>query len=152
MKDPYIKIVRHPYEEPYHLNLVFSASNGTFSGLLDYYCNSSDIKDLGIILSKFPRKAKDEYIYKIGSPDPRDNFAYFFVLRAYTIDMTGHCALQIRIDNNRETPYEEACCFSIKVIPTELIRLGKLLLTFSKLKHKELNWSVSGDSDSLIEE
>jgi len=152
MKDSYIKIKKIPYEEPYHLNLIFSASNGLFCGHLDFYCSVDDIKRLGKVLSIFPREASDEYIYKIGSPNPKNNCAYFFQLRAYTINMIGHCALQIRINNNEEKADEGACRFSIKVEPTELNRLGELLLTFSKLRHKELNWSLSGDLDSLIEE
>ncbi|MBN2710987.1 MAG: hypothetical protein JXR97_00935 [Planctomycetes bacterium] len=42
-----IEIKRYPYEEPYHLNLVFSASNGVFEGSLKYYCHASDLEDIG---------------------------------------------------------------------------------------------------------
>jgi hypothetical protein len=32
---PYIRITRCPYEKPYHLNLVMTASNGQLAGKLE---------------------------------------------------------------------------------------------------------------------
>ncbi len=146
-----IQIRRFPYEEPYLVNLVFSASNGVLNGRLEYYCNASDLKDIGKALRSFPRKVPDEYSYEIGSTKPEDRFAYYFAIHAYTTDGSGHCALQIVIDNNGKRPDEEACRFSIKAEPSAINRLGALLITFSKLKHHGIIWSVSGEADCLIE-
>ncbi len=151
MKTIGIQITRFPYEEPYLLSLVFSATNGVFDGRLEYYCNASDLTDIGKALRPFPTKVPDEYSYEIGSTKPEDKFAYHFALHAYTTDMSGHCALQVVIDNNRDIPDEGACRFSIQTEPSALNRLGELLLEFAKLKHHELNWTLSGEGDSLVE-
>ena len=151
MKTAGIQIRRFPYEEPYYLNLVFSASNGVFGGRLEYYCDASDLEDLGKALRCFPKKVPDEYSYEIGSTKPEDKFAYHFALHAYTTDGSGHCALQVVIDNNGARPDDTACRFSIGAEPSAINRFGELLIEFSKLKHDGLNWSVSGETDCLIE-
>jgi hypothetical protein len=67
---------------------------------------------IGAKLSRFPKKIGDEYIYEIGSSKPEDNFAYHFILRVFTTDSIGHCALQITINNNDKRQYANACTFS----------------------------------------
>jgi hypothetical protein len=146
-----IQLKRYPYEEPYHLHLVFSASNGLFEGHLEFFCNATGIKELGTALHSFPNKIPDAYSYEIGSAQKENNSAYYFALHAYTTDMSGRCALQIVVDNNQDKPDEGACRFSIKAEPSAINRLGKLLLTFSEMKHQTLNWSLSGENDCLIE-
>ena len=146
-----IQLKRYPYEEPYNLNLVFSANSGRFNGSLVYFCSVDNLKELGMALRSFPKKVPDEYLYQIGSPRPEDNCAYYFALRAYTVDMSGHCALQIVIDNRQDKPCEGQCRFSIKAEPSAINRLGGLLLTFSELKHRSMTWSLSGKSDRLVE-
>jgi hypothetical protein len=151
MKTIGIELKRYPYEEPHILNLVFTASNGTFEGDLEYYCNAEDLVEIGEALRSFPRKMPDEYSYELGSLRAEDRCAYYFALRAYTTDKSGHCALQVVIDNRRDRPNEGACRFSIKAEPSSVNRLGHLLLTFSKLEHHALTWSASGERDALIE-
>jgi hypothetical protein len=146
-----IQLKRYSYEEPCNLHLVFSASNGRFSGSLGYYCNTDNLKELGMALRSFPKKVPDDYLYEIGSTRPEDNCAYYFALHAYTTDMSGHCALQVVIDNKRDKPYEGECRFSIAAEPLAINRLGGLLLTFSNLKHCSMAWSLSGKSDCLVE-
>lgn len=152
MKNIGIHIRRHPYEEPYLVNLVFTANNGAFKGQLEYYCDPNDLKDIGMALRDFPKKIPDEYSYEIGSTKSEDNFAHYFALHASTTDRSGHCALQVVIDNNKNRPNEGACSFSIIVEPNALVRLGELLIAFSKLKHREMCWTLSGDGDSLIKD
>ena len=48
----FIQITRHLYEEPYHLNLVIIASNGLAMGSLEFYLNTSALKDIGEALKK----------------------------------------------------------------------------------------------------
>ena len=145
-----IQLKRYPFEEP-NLHLMFSASNGFFNGFLDYFCNANDLKEIGIALQSFPKKIPDDYLYEIGSKRPQDNFAYYFALHAYTIDQSGHCALQVVIDNRQAKPYEGECRFSIKAEPSAINRLGEMLLTFSNLKHLSMNWSLTGENDRLVE-
>jgi hypothetical protein len=146
-----IQLKRYPYEEPYHLHLLFSANNGLFGGVLEYFCNADDLKKIGLALQSFPENIPDDYIYEIGSTRPEDNFAYYFALHAYTTDTSGHCAFQIVIDNKRNKPTEGECRFSIEAEPSAINRLGELLLIFSELKHHSMDWSLAGDCDSLVE-
>lgn len=147
-----IQLKRYPYEEPYCLNIVVSATNGLFDGSLEFYCDTDDLINLGNALRVFPKKAPDEYFFELGSNKPEDNYAYYFAIHAYTTDRSGHSALQIVLDNNKSRPDEGSCCFSIKAEPSAINRLGELLLIFSNLEHLELNWSLSGEADCLIGE
>ncbi|GHU29024.1 hypothetical protein AGMMS50256_12870 [Betaproteobacteria bacterium] len=145
MQPPGLVIRRHPYEEPYHVQLEFTASNGMFAGSTDIYCNVADITNIGCGLLAFPSKAGDEYVYEYGSEDPNARLYRHFVLRAYTIDGVGHCALQFAINLNQSEPEEGVCRFSIPVEPGALNRLGKLFTVFAELRHLELQWSpISG--------
>ncbi|MEN9600901.1 MAG: hypothetical protein RIS56_507 [Verrucomicrobiota bacterium] len=149
MKPPFIIIHRHPYEEPYHLNLVISASNGVMSGTLEYYCNAEDLGEVGGKLAVFPERKGDTYVYELGSPRPEDRFAFHFALRTSTLDSAGHCALQLTMNNNRPSPDDVSCSFSIRAEPAAINRLGRLLTAFGELMHSELRWS---DTDGeLIE-
>jgi len=141
MTPPFIIIRRYPYEEPYHLNLVISASNGAMSGTLEYYCNAEDLIKVGDHLAAFPGQHDDSYTYELGSPRPEDRFAFHFVLRAATLDSAGHCALQFTMSNNRPLPDDMSCSFSIRAEPAAINRLGRLLRAFGDLKHLELRWS-----------
>ena len=40
---PYIRLVRYPYEEPFHLNLVMIASNGGVRGRSEFYVGASEL-------------------------------------------------------------------------------------------------------------
>jgi len=151
MRTAGIRLVRRPYEEPHSLHLVLSADNGVLVGCLEFYCNASDLKDVGEALRVFPKGVPDKYSYELGAPRPHGNWAYHLALRAYTHDRSGHCALQVIMDNNRDMPKEEACRFSIEAEPAAINRLGRLLLEFAKLKHHELIWTVAGEGDSLLE-
>ena len=140
-----IQIRRLPYEEPHHLDLVFSASNGTFAGAVEYYCNTPDLEDLGKSLQAFPTTVPDAYSYETG----QERFDNDFASHVYTTDAVGHCALQVVIDNHRARPDEGACRFSIPAEPAAINRLGRLLFQFAKLRHYELKWTPSGEGDLL---
>ena len=142
---PLLVVRRHSYEEPYNTQLEFVASNGIFSGATDIYCNVTDISDIGRALKAFPEKVGDEYKYEYGSPDPRANFYRYFVLRAFTIDRVGHCALQFTFNLNQPEPDEGACRFSIRTEAAAINRLGNLFEKFSELRHLELRWGPTVD-------
>jgi hypothetical protein len=142
---PMLIVRRHPYEEPYNTHLEFLASNGVFTGGTDIYCAVCDVAEIGSALGAFPANVGDEYKYEYGSPDPRANWARYFVLRASTIDRAGHCALQFTFNLNRPEPDEGACRFSIRAEAAAINRLGKLFEEFAKLRHVELRWSPTVD-------
>ena len=141
---PSIKIIRHPYEEPYHLNLVMEATNGCLQGRLEFYCNASELIELADELETFPRHSSAEFLWELGSERPEDRFAHYFRLRLFTTDSVGHCAVQLRFNNNKDLPDREISEFCIKVEPSELKQLGKLVRKFSKLEHEALYWEPSG--------
>lgn len=138
---PQIIVKRHPYEEPYHIQLEFFVSNGSFSGNVDFYCNAEDLKTIGRALQNFPSKIDDEYRYELGSENPQDRWYMYFLLRAYTINSLGHCAIQFAINKNTVEPHEGICRFSIEADAASINRLGVLFQRFSKLEDFEFEWS-----------
>lgn len=141
MNRQYIHIQRRPYEEPHLLQLEISASNGQFSGNTDFYCDADELGEIGRALRAFPAKIGDEYVYTYGSDDPTGRAYRLLVLRAYTTDCLGHCALQIAINTNSKEPEEGLCRFSIQAEPAAINRLGEAFEKFRELKHLELRWS-----------
>jgi len=142
MKTPGIKLTRHPYEEPYHLNLHIEAANERINGNLEYYCNAQDLKKFGKQLADFTGTPKEEIIYELGSEDPRVRFAFFLSLRVLPLDSFGHCAFLIRLNNNREPPEKQVTEFSIRAEVADINRLGDLLIAFGRLEHRVLEWRV----------
>lgn len=140
MNESYLEIRRIPYEEPFHTQLEIAASNGSFFGRTDIYCNVSDLAEIGRALQIFPRSIPAEYKYEYGSNDPDVRFYRHFVLRVYTVGSRGRCALQISINNNESEPEEGTCLFSISAEPASINRLGNLFLEFSKLQNLEFKW------------
>ena len=141
---PSIKIIRYPYEEPYHLNLVMDATNGRLRGRLEFYCNASDLLELAKELEVFPRHASAVYLWELGSEKDEDRFAHYFRFRLFTTDSVGHCAIQLRLNNNRNLPEREISEFCIEVEPSELKKFGEPVRKFSKLEHEVLYWEPSG--------
>jgi hypothetical protein len=66
-------------------------------------------------------------------------------LRAYTIDVVGHCALQVVMNLNEAEPDEGICKFSIRAEAAAINRLGELFNQLSKLKHLEFRWNLRDD-------
>ena len=139
-----IRIDRFPYEEPYHLNLRLRAMNGDLSGSLEYYCNADDLTSLGNQLVEFSGKAGDEISYVLGSEKNEDRFAFFLALRIWTLDLRGHCALGLRLNNNQKPPANSVSEFSMTAEVADINRLGRLLIQFGQLKHAALEWSIHG--------
>ncbi|MEM7016017.1 MAG: hypothetical protein AAF512_01605 [Pseudomonadota bacterium] len=135
---PYIKITRHKYEEPYHVNLVFEAANETQRTTLKHYCNANDLSDIAENLEVFPRHKTDVFLYEFGSERKEDRYAYYFRMRIFLINATGACAIQTRTNNNKELPEKEISEFCILAEPSQINRLGQLFRTYSKLNHKVL--------------
>ncbi|MEZ5690995.1 MAG: hypothetical protein R3D71_04945 [Rickettsiales bacterium] len=146
MSSPYLIIRRHLYEEPYHTQLEIIVSNGIFSGKIIIYVVVDDIKTIGQDLRKFPQKIGDECKFECGltNHSDEDKWAYYFLLRAYTTDFSGHCAIQFIIDLNEKEPEEAMCKFSIVAESAAINRLGELLEQFSELNHMELQWNLEG--------
>jgi hypothetical protein len=152
MPRPFLTIQRFPYEEPYHTHIQLTASNGSFGGSVDFYCNVDDFGQIGTALANFPARVGDEYVYERGSEDPADRCYRYVRLRAYTVGRRGDCALQLSMNLNGSEPGEGICRFSIPVEAAALNRLGNLLVRFGELRHLELQWTPAPDGDGLFEE
>ncbi|MEM7595969.1 MAG: hypothetical protein AAF383_31450 [Cyanobacteria bacterium P01_A01_bin.83] len=137
-----IEIVRHPYEEPYHVHLELKISNDYMSSICKFYANADCFLEWAKVLEKFPRHCKDTYLWEVGSERSEDKFAYYFRLRAFTTDSLGHCALQFRFNNNAQLPRRQIFEFCIEAEPSAINRLGFLLRRFGKLEHYYLSWSL----------
>ncbi len=129
---PWMKITRFPYEEPYHLNLVLTASNGRQRGEANFYTTPSELADMAAALQRFGQHAADEYLYERGSERDRD--AYYFKIRFFV------GGIHLRYNNNRDIPEREMFEFCILMEVASLNRLGSLLSTFAQLRHELLYW------------
>jgi hypothetical protein len=140
-RDSWIEVRRFPYEEPYHTHLVVEASDGTFAGAVEFYCNIADISEIGTALGAFPSKVPDDYQYVCGSDDPR--VYSYLALRAYTTHSLGHCALQFVMKMNVKEPGEGSCRFSITAEPASIDRLGRLFLRLHEKAPSSFRWTPS---------
>jgi len=136
-----IRVVRTPYEEPYHTQITITASNGSFTGETDLYCGVDELIEIGQALARFPTKVPDEYEFIYGSANPADRFYRFFRFRAKTVDVAGHCALHFEFELNQDEPNEGRAAFSLPVEPWALEALGRLFETLHGDPSGEFYWS-----------
>ncbi len=139
---PFLRITRHPYEEPHHVNLVVAASNGRQQGEIEIYTNAEDLGVFARELREFPKRKSDTVRWELGSERPEDRFAFYFRLRVFQVAANGRCAIEFRFSNNQEPPRREVVEFSIEALPADLDRLAGLLREFSRLQHSVLEWTV----------
>lgn len=140
---PFLRIVRQPYEEPDHLNLLVSASNGRQRGELEIYANAEDLETAARRLTGFPADASDTFVWELGSEDPEDRFAFYFRLRFWRVAHSGECGVELRLNNNGDPPDREVAEFSLVAYPADIDQLADLLREYSKLEHRVLEWTVT---------
>lgn len=142
-----IEIERVPYEEPYHINLLVSASNGKSKGHLEIYDNAKKLYDIASGLEDFPKEIQDEFKWELGSEKPEDRSAFYFLFRVFNHMTEGWTsAIQIRFNNNEDGPDKEICDFCIPCEPAGINRLGQLFREFAQLNSKKLVWNgVEGE-------
>ena len=135
-----IKIIRQPYEEPYHINLIFKATNGDYTGTLEIYENAEYLKKLADVLEDFPFNGINNFLWERGSENPEDRFAYYFKCDFALKNKSGDCIIKIRLNNNDFDDNKSIAEFNIECYPADLNRLGKLFREFSILKKETLIW------------
>jgi len=138
----YIRITRYPYEEPFYLDLVIEASNDNVQGKLEIYVGPNDLIEWANALEPFPIQIPDTFKWELGSEAPEDRWVYYFGFRLVTFDLTGHCAIHLRFNNNRPPPDREVAEFYIEAEPNQINRLGSLCREFAKMKHSVLYWTL----------
>ena len=136
-----IKIVRRPYEEPYHINLIFKASNGDSTGKLEIYDNADRLKELADALKDFPFNGTKRLLWELGSEKPEDRFAFYFKCEFSLIEFSSECLIRIRLNNNENGIEKSISEFNILCYPAELNKLGQLFREFSKLEKETLMWN-----------
>jgi hypothetical protein len=141
---PFIRITRRPYEEPYHIHLFVTASNGRQRGEMEIYDNAQSLRRFGSSLRGFPKQRGDDVLWELGSERPEDRFAFYYRLRVFQVALNGRCAIEVRFCNNEQPPDRELTEFSIHdVMPADLDRLADLLERFGKLEHRVLQWDIT---------
>ncbi|MFQ5574960.1 MAG: hypothetical protein ACE5E0_04985, partial [Terriglobia bacterium] len=128
---------------PHHVRLLLQASNGRQAGELEIYANVEDLIKCADALSAFPRYKEDVFLWELGSERPEDRCAFYFRLRAFVTNKRGHCAINIRLNNNEGLPETEISEFCIPAEPSQINRLGRLFRDFAKLQHETLFWGIS---------
>jgi hypothetical protein len=141
--DYFFRLVRIPYEEPHHLNLLLEVSNGRQTGALEFYIATDALREAGKALELFPRHASDVYLFELGSERPEDRFGFYLHIRAALTNGRGDSAFQFRMNNNEAFPCQEISEFCIASEIQHINRLGSLIRAFSKLEHKSLYWSAA---------
>jgi hypothetical protein len=137
----YIRLIRYPYEEPYHLDLGITASNGYARGRLQLYVGAQELAHWAEGIETFPVHARSVLLWQYGSERPEDRCACYFRMRVFTEDAQGHSAILFRFNNNADLPHRQISEFCIRTDPAPINRLGQLLREFAKLKHDVLEWS-----------
>jgi len=124
------------------VRLILEASNGESRGVLEYYDNANAFKEWADALESFPRHSRAVFLHELGSERPEDRNAHYFRFRAFTTDGLGHCAIQIRMNNNAELPDRSISEFCIRAEAADINRLGALCRKFSILEHEVLHWGL----------
>jgi hypothetical protein len=137
----YIRLVRYPYEEPHHLDLRITASNGHTSGSLQFYVGAQELTHWAKEMETFPVHARSVLLWEYGSERNEDRCARYFRMRVFTEDLQGHSAIHFRFNNNEDLPEREVSEFCIRTDPAPINRLGQLFREFAKLRHEVLEWS-----------
>jgi hypothetical protein len=138
----FLRIIRQPYEEPHHVNLIVSAGNGSAQGEIEIYANASDLSDAAAALAGFPKTDNDTFVWELGSERERDRFAFYFRLRVFQVSASGRCAVEVRFNNNQQPPDQQVDEFCIPAYPADLDRLGASFAAFSRLNSRQLDWIV----------
>jgi hypothetical protein len=139
----FIQIIRQPYEEPHHLNLVLTASSKNVRSSIEFYVNACSLLEWADAMEKFPMHQSSVYLFELGSEKPEDRFAFYFRLRLFTVNSSGHCGIQFRFNNNEPLPQREVAEFCILAEAAQINRLGSLCHEFAKLQQPVLRWSLT---------
>ena len=137
-----LRFLRYTLSEPELLNLRIIASNGQQSGEHEFYCGVDHLRKAGAALSEFPRSLNDEFLWEFGADYQRDRGDGFSCFRVFVFNNRGHCAIQLRFNNNLELPDRAVTDFCIRAEAAKLSLLGELFTEFSKLKHGEFWWDT----------
>jgi hypothetical protein len=138
--DGFLTLLRFEYDDPYLAEIHLTASNGLFTGHLEFFCDTEELSRLGDKLKTFPCSIEDQIVYEIGSEETQKRLAYYLRFHTKVIDGAGHCAIHFRINNNGLVPHNGIADFSLKANPAELNELGELLRKLASFQISDFSW------------
>ncbi len=136
-----VEIQALPCDEAGILHLRVSASNATFSGLVEIYINPEKLIEFSINLMKFPIKLNHIVSFEYGNAS--GEYPYHLLFEAKTIDSIGHSALFVQMQSFAST---QECAFAKFHIHSEVASLnafGTTLNNWVKEPNKPLVWHPS---------
>ena len=123
------------------LQLELSAQNGRRALSQDFYAYPEDLRQFGAKLEAFPTSVEDAPTFEYGANDPK---VYCWLrLRAYVFDGSGHSALELMVQNNKQPPEQASALFSTKLEAAALNKLGQELVAWSRLNEGDLEFEAS---------
>jgi len=136
----FIRFQRYEYDaEEWHVGIT--ASNGAIQSYDEIYCYPTDLKNFASALKSFPSGINDEFKFEQGMEDKRSDC--YLLLKIYVRDSAGHCAIQVRMNNNRDGVYEGLAAFAIKAEAASLNSLGNSLDQFATGNNRDFRIDFS---------
>lgn len=124
--------IKSIWEDESLLEIKIFASNGIFSGAANCYTNRGKIKELGEMISGFPKSIEDKVDFTTGESDTSS----FFSLSLKTLDGSGHIKVRVKIahiqtfTNSEQENYLSE--FDIPIEPAGIDNFSKQLIVLSK--------------------
>ena len=136
-----IEIERVPYEEPYHLNLIFKVTDNKVFDNFEIYCKSEHIVNCAESLMEFPVNSSCGFNWELGSENPKDRFGFYFSFKVFLTDSDSKPHIKIRFNNNEDFPDKKVLEFQLTSKLENIKELGRLFKEFSKLESKKIVWN-----------
>lgn len=123
-------------EISFHIDLT----NGINSTCIDFYGYTDEFMNFAEGLCFFPKNIDSEIKYELG--EQGGIWAYYILLRVFCYEPNGHCAIHIKVDNNKEEPYKTQCEFYILTLPASINKLGQKLKNWNPINENEFEWTA----------
>jgi hypothetical protein len=133
-----IRITRVPYEEPYTINLIFATSNGFFSGAVEIYCETSELRLLGQRLAELTGEVDQKLEWSYGGLADVSVLHSYLSISVKPQDSTGHYCLEITMSAGGTEGGR--CSLKLHSDTSSINELGNLLVEFSELSHQLFEW------------
>jgi hypothetical protein len=140
MAGPAISLNRLLYDDSAWRVFIW-ASNGEFTGALEFYTHDEPLGEFACRLLEFPDGRGNEAKFVIGSRE--GNWAYYVLMRAFLIDRAGHAALEFAVDDRRAHPHPAEARLFIPCEVEAVKRLGRQLRSWIERSDESLTWTVA---------
>ena len=124
------------YDDEVKYQITFT--NEFASSFFEFYGYSDTFQEFATGLIKFPKSITDIVLFEAGGNNKK--WAYYMQLNVFCYEKNGHTAIQIIIDNHRQSPDTIKTEFYIKTVPASINNLGKQLISWDPKTEKELLW------------